>query len=309
MVLPALVGDARRWMTRATTRCHGILFTGLFRQGVRSVRSQLARSVRHVLARHNLVLLNPRHRFGIDYLTDIERLANVWSYSVDTFFDVGANVGDTALSAFKKFPEVRVYSFEPHPSTFSILQQRIESRSKFFGENVALGVANGSIDMFEYDACTLNSLVPNAQYAVRFGQAGRRIQVRCTTLSSYCQDRGIDRIDVLKIDTEGYDLTVLQGAEQMLAKGAIRFVYVEFNDLHLQEGATGGALLPIGEFLRDYGLRFIASYNDYIVTEGELFSVSNALFAAPPNVFRDRDMGREGLSLSPRTHNHRANDL
>ena len=185
-----------------------------------------------------------------------------------------------------------------HP-VFSVLQQRIGSRSKFFSENVALGVASGSIDMFEYDACTLNSLVSNAQYAVRFGQASRRIQVRCTTLNSYCQDRVIDRIDVLKIDTEGYDLAVLQGGEQMLAKGAIRFVYVEFNDLHLKEGATGGALLPISEFLRDHGFRFIASYNDYILTEGELFSVSNALFAISPNVFCDRTRGREVHSLSP----------
>jgi FkbM family methyltransferase len=220
-------------------------------------------------------------------MRDIERLAQSWGYAVETFFDVGANVGETALAAFHIFPDVHVYSFEPHPSTFSNLRQRIGTGRKFSGENVALGHAVGSVDMFEYDASVLNSLAPDAPFAVRFGQVGRRIQVCCTTLSAYCREKGIDRVDVLKIDTEGHDLAVLQGARQMLAKGAIKFVYVEFNDLQPKTGTSGGALCPMDEFLRRFGFRFIASYNDYIVAEGELFAVSNALFAAsPPSIHR-----------------------
>jgi hypothetical protein len=153
----------------------------------------------------------------------------------------------------------------------------------FRAENLALGSMTGGTDMYEYDASELNSLVPDAPYAVRFKKAARRIPVHCTTLDSYCNQQRIERIDVLKIDTEGYDLYVLRGSTQMLAKGAIRFVYVEFNDLNSWGGTTGGALLPIDELLRGYGFRFIASYNDYVVTEGELFLVSNALFAAPPS--------------------------
>jgi FkbM family methyltransferase len=159
------------------------------------------------------------------------------------------------------------------------------THQKFSAENLALGSSVGSAEMFEFDSSTLNSLVPNAPYVVRFKQPHRRIQVRCTTLDAYCKERGIDRIDVLKIDTEGYDLTVLRGGTKILASNAVRFVYVEFNDLQLREGSTGGALLPIDELLRGYGFRFIASYNDYIITEGELFSVSNALFAVPPASF------------------------
>jgi FkbM family methyltransferase len=215
-------------------------------------------------------------------MRDIERLAQSWGYAVETFFDVGANVGETALAAFQIFPDVHVYSFEPHPSTFSNLRQRIGTGRKFSCENVALSLAAGNVDMFEYDTPVLNSLAADAPFAVRFGLEGRRIQACCTTLCAYCREKGIDRIDVLKIDTEGHDLAVLQGAEQMLAKGAIRFVSVEFNDLQPKTGATGGALCPMDEFLRRFGFRFIASYNDFIVAEGELFAVSNALFAAPP---------------------------
>lgn len=215
-------------------------------------------------------------------MRDIEWLAQSWGHAVETFFDVGANVGDTALAAFERFSGVHVHSFEPHPATFAKLRQRIGNARRFSGENVALGLAVGNVDMFEYDMSVLNSLVPNAPFSVRFGLEGRRMQVRCTTLSTYCRENGIDRIDVLKIDTEGHDLVVLQGAEEMLAKGAIRFVYVEFNDLQPKMGATGGALCPMDEFLRRFGFQFIATYNDLAVAEDELFGVSNALFAVPP---------------------------
>jgi FkbM family methyltransferase len=249
----------------------------------RSFRPRLAATVRRILARRNLLLLNPRGHFGIDYLSDIERLADRWKYDIGTFFDVGANDGETSLVALKRFPKARVYSFEPHPATFKLLERRIGSQPMVRTERVALGVAVGSIEMFEYDASTtISSLQPKAPFAVRFKMEGRPIAVSCTTLDHYCEEQYLDRIDVLKIDTEGHDLNVLHGGTGMLAKGAVRFVYVEFNDLHVKEGEVGGALLPIDDFLRSYGFRFVASYNDYIVMEGEFFSVSNALFAAPP---------------------------
>lgn len=238
--------------------------------------------VRYHLARHGLLLLNARSRLGLDYMRDIEWLAQSWGHAIETFFDVGANVGEAAITAFQRFPGVHVYSFEPHPSTFAKLRQRIGTGCRFSGENVALGHTVGTVDMFEYDMSLLNSLAPNAPFAVRFGLEGRRIEVLCTTLSAYCREKGIDRIDVLKIDTEGHDFAVLQGAEEMLAKGAIRFVYVEFNDLQPKSGTTGGALFPMDEFLRRFGFQFVASYNDLIVAQDELFGVSNALFAAPP---------------------------
>ena len=118
-------------------------------------------------------------------------------------------------------------------------------------------------------------------FAVRFGTRARKIQTECTT-DAHCAQAGVKSVGVLKIDTEGADLAVLRGATGMLSRGAIDFVYVEFNDLQPKPGTTGGALVPIDDLLRPHGLRFIATYNDYIVTEGEMFAVSNALFAHPP---------------------------
>ena len=135
--------------------------------------------------------------------------------------------------------------------------------------------------MHTYETPTINSLLPNARFPIRFGMQSSPITVKCTTIDLFCAERKIKKIDVLKIDTEGFDLEVLKGADAMLKRGVISFVYFEFNDIQPGENSAGGALDPIDAFLRRYQYRFIASYNDYIITDGDLFAVSNALYALP----------------------------
>ena len=103
--------------------------------------------------------------------------------------------------------------------------------------------------------------------------------IDCETLDGFCQARGVAQIDVLKVDAEGHDLAVLQGAERLLAGGHVKFVFIEFNSMLPREGATGGALCSIGSLLEPVGFQFVASYPEYMISEEELFVTSNALFA------------------------------
>lgn len=102
--------------------------------------------------------------------------------------------------------------------------------------------------------------------------------VECETLDGLCDRLTIDHIDVLKVDTEGHEMAVLQGAARMLAAHRVQFVYLEFNTLLPKSGTSGGALLPIANVLEPLGFRFVASYAEYMITTGELFVTSNALF-------------------------------
>ena len=61
-------------------------------------------------------------------------------------------------------------------------------------------------------------------------------------MDTFCSENTIDRVDLLKIDTEGFDLIVLQGGISMFKRRAIKFIYVEYNDLQPKEGVVGGAL-------------------------------------------------------------------
>ena len=230
--------------------------------------------------RGGFVLIQPETKFGINPLVDAKVLSSVRNLPMDCIFDVGANDGRTALQLLVHFPVVPVVSFEPHPTTYAQLKLRLGSSPNFTAENLALGSVQGTVEMFVYDKSVLNSLIPNAPYAVRFSKQASRILVDCTTIDAYCDSHGIDRVGLLKIDTEGFDLEVLQGARQMLSRKAVSLIYVEFNTLQPQEKASGGALVPIDAFLSPFGYRFFSSYLDHAFTEDALFTVSNALFIA-----------------------------
>jgi FkbM family methyltransferase len=223
-----------------------------------------------------------RHRsvlpFGVDYQHDIRRLGNIYGIPIRVFFDVGANVGQTSTAALSTYPEATVLAFEPDKTSFDALTSNVHS-ARFKAHNLALSDTNGEARFFDYGAlATSNSLVEDSQYAKRAQHPVTVRTVHCETLDAFCASHGIDRIDVLKIDTEGHEMAVLEGASDMLAENRIRFIYVEFNTLLPKDGTTGGALLPIGNILEPLGFRFVASYAEFMITTGDLFVTSNALF-------------------------------
>jgi FkbM family methyltransferase len=218
--------------------------------------------------------------YGIDYQGDIKRLARTMGISVGTFFDVGAHTGETSSTALANFPQAEIFAFEPHPPAFSLLQQNITAcRPRFRAFQLALSNRSGKAPFFQYGTlATSNSMVEDSQYAIRTKHSATRATVDCETLDGFCQAHGVAQIDVLKVDAEGHDLAVLQGTERLLAGGRVKFVFLEFNSMLPREGSTGGALLPIGSLLELLGFQFVASYPEYMITEGELFVTSNALF-------------------------------
>jgi FkbM family methyltransferase len=217
--------------------------------------------------------------FGRDVWVDIARLGERWGFSINCVFDVGANIGETSLTVLTHFPNAEVYSFEPHPDTFQILAAGLKGR-RAQPFNIALSDKSGKAELFTYEQDAINSLTPTAPFAVRFGKYGKSIPIQVSTVDEFCSSHGIDAIDVLKVDTEGCDLDVLRGATIALKPKKIRFVYTEFNDIFERAGRTGGALVPICGFLEPFGLRFVTCYTDDVVTDGELFTIHNVLFAA-----------------------------
>jgi FkbM family methyltransferase len=246
------------------------------------LRSLALECIRKIVAYRGYEVRKSSGRYGEDVFADIDRLSSKWGHSIDVIFDVGANDGGIALQALNHFPEAHVFCFEPHPITFAKLKRQTESQN-IQAVNFALGNAAGECDFFEHDLSTINSMVPDAPFAVAFGRKAKQIRVQCSTVDLFCAEHRIENIDILKVDTEGFDLAVLQGSKNLLKTGKIKFIYTEFNDLFPINKATGGALIPIAEFLQGYGYRFVASYNDYVLTGGEMFLVANALFALPPN--------------------------
>jgi hypothetical protein len=127
-----------------------------------------------------------------------------------------------------------------------------------------------------------NSLVPNARFPARFGYQSRQIKAHSTTLDHFCVSQNIERVDFLKIDVEGAELSVLRRAAGLLTRRKILAVYFEFNDLEPSPGVSGGSLMPIARYLGEFGMRYACTYTDFLLQDKQLHVVANALFVLPP---------------------------
>ena len=249
-----------------------------------TIKSALMKAVRAFLEARGYDLVKREYApFGQDVMVDIRRLSRQWGYSTRVCFDVGANVGQTAMRLMKEFPGAAVHAFEPHPDTFAALKANVGNAAACKPSNIALGLTVGEVDLFEYEESQVNSLVKDAPYAVHLQNSPRRrITVPSTTIDRFCSEQRLERVDILKIDTEGFDFQVLKGAQGLLSGRKVDFVYMEFNSIHPQAGMTHAALAPIDEYLFPLGYRFVATYTDKISVEGRFFLSCNVLFARPP---------------------------
>jgi len=158
-------------------------------------------------------------------------------------FDIGANVGDYSLLLSKLVGNFgKVYSFEPTLSTFQKLQERIVSSgvSNISAFQKAVFSENTIIEFNEFpdeysvwnslgrpqmlDPNSPNNLVPIVKTEL----------VETITIESFCKDYNIEKIDYLKIDVEGAESDVLQGAGQLLENKAIRFIQFEISQKMLE---------------------------------------------------------------------------
>jgi len=161
---------------------------------------------------------------GVDVVQDVA--ASLPVFRAHVVFDVGANAGQSAQAFLDEFPEARVFCFEPVAETFRILQRTWGNDPRIECYKMALGSAAGTATM---------ALVGNSDMYFVLGQSGEAPpdgnlateSVEMTTLDEFCRRKNVEIINFLKIDTEGGDLDVLQGATGMLAEHRIDLVQVE----------------------------------------------------------------------------------
>jgi FkbM family methyltransferase len=142
-------------------------------------------------------------------------------------FDVGANIGIYSLLAGKKAGQQgHVYSFEPADLAYQRLNKNIRI-NKF--ENISVykqGVSdkNGTTNFYVCEDDAYNSIGSRPMNKVKEVK-----NIDITSIDEFCIKNNIRRIDVLKIDTEGADLLVLQGAKSVLTSETPPIIFCEFN--------------------------------------------------------------------------------
>lgn len=221
----------------------------------RAVRSFINRLLSKI--DHKLVWMKPDRITGSELFPDLAVLIGGAS---PVCLDVGANRGQTIAQLREVFDRPRIYAFEPSGTMFETLRSgRFDERVSLF--NFALGASDQSREFINYENPFLSSFLPlDPDGENRFGtvaEAGRET-VRVMTVDTFLAEHGIGRVDLLKIDTQGFDLEVLQGAKRTLEAGGVDFVLVELNFVKMYEGQA--AACDVIGLLERYGLYLIDYY-------------------------------------------------
>jgi FkbM family methyltransferase len=165
-------------------------------------------------------------------------------------FDVGAHVGGWCEAALAINPALEIHAFEPARDSFAVLTAKRLAQVK--ATNVGLGAAAEERELFSFGADTqLRSLYRREgledDYKLETPAAGEPVAL--ITLDDYCAAHGVERIDYLKIDTEGHDLQVLRGARGMLGRRAVRIIQFEYGQANIE---SRDLLKDFFAFFRDY---------------------------------------------------------
>jgi FkbM family methyltransferase len=143
-----------------------------------------------------------------------------------TIVDCGANIGVSLLYFRMKAPNARIIAFEPHPATFALLSRNVEANALTVElHNLALANKHGETTLYTPEGDTASqSASVHKDFAVR-AKALTSLTVKTAPLSAYITGP----VDVLKIDIEGAELSVL---EDLTESGAIAHVHMMFVEYH-----------------------------------------------------------------------------
>jgi FkbM family methyltransferase len=152
--------------------------------------------------------------------------------SAPIVFDVGANEGHWTTRVLTHYPDATVHVFEPQKR---LAEQIARQHRVAHVNNIALGNVAGTLELRDYadhPGSQHASLLPGVIDGIHHGTE-RRVLVEVATLDAYCRERGIDRIDLLKIDVEGFERQVLEGARRLLDAGSVHAIQFEFNEMNV----------------------------------------------------------------------------
>jgi methyltransferase, FkbM family len=151
---------------------------------------------------------------------------------IDGIIDVGANIGQFAFMAHLVWPHIPIYSFEPDKECFVQLESNFKRYSipgDYF--QIALSDQPGVKKLFIYDSRANNSFLK--RYDSEKLEVNH-IDVITETLDGFKEKLSITRMPLLKIDVQGFELSVIHGARDLIKR--CKYVILEVSFQHSYQG-------------------------------------------------------------------------
>jgi FkbM family methyltransferase len=153
--------------------------------------------------------------------SDFFRIADMLLAGGGTIFDVGANHGLLSFGmAGKRGGRIDFHLFEPIPRLVASIEKTraLYPDMRLTLNHAAVADHDGEVAFDVAEEETGRSHI----------DADGQLKVECLTLDSYLARTGVAEVDLLKLDVEGYELSVLRGAADALQRRAIKAIYFEY---------------------------------------------------------------------------------
>lgn len=209
---------------------------------------------------------------GVDFKEDL-----IYKFGVNPkiVFDIGANYGQTAVHYHEIFNDADIYSFEPVKKSFLKLENETKKLNNITCFNIAFGEEKNEVEIYLHDESNsqLNSLKVTDDSKIN---TSLKETIKVDTLNNFVLEKNIKQIDLLKIDTEGFELEVLKGASNLLKNKQIKAVLCE---VALSKRNTRNTQLnDIINLLDEYDYFLVGLYDTNVNYYKKGLAYSNALF-------------------------------
>jgi FkbM family methyltransferase len=151
----------------------------------------------------------------------------------DVFFDIGSNTGVYSLVIASKSAHIQVHAFDPIKLNTNLLASSIDINGfrNIYVNQTCVGDYDGTVE-FSISSDSAYSSILNSGRKSEL----KKILLPITKLDSYVKNMRISKIDIMKIDVEGAENLIIQGASCILSDSLLRpkLIMMELLDLNLK---------------------------------------------------------------------------
>ncbi len=124
--------------------------------------------------------------------------------------DAGANIGLFSILAAAMAPRGRIYAFEPAPETCNVLNKTVAGIQNITVVEKGLGEKEGIVPFAITNSMGTSHIITDKNPL----RVWKNIEVPVTTLDDFVKENGLTRVDFIKMDTEGFEAQIINGAKK-----------------------------------------------------------------------------------------------
>ena len=189
-----------------------------------------------LIALFKIKIVKENSKLYLDY-TDLDsNIKQLQSIQKPIIFDCGAKYGSSVERFKKLYPNSEIHCFEPVKTSIQKIQENFKNNNSIILNNCGVGDTNEKKVFNEYEGrvgiSSFREIKKDTAWAVdRLNEEKepKKYEVNIITLDKYCSENNINQINILKIDVQGYETNVLEGAKNLLKLSKIDLIEMELH--------------------------------------------------------------------------------